>query len=364
MKYCGDCINLISSSVQHPDTIPYTTFHRVKPQFNSDPAKAFLPFGAMCLIKHTEGQRAALASKMDLNIHHVPKVCIGVNLGFNDHHPGNNIFFTHPSATPLIRDNYEVVSLIPFDWKPKPVHQQTYTTNINPSYQDILRRNDFSQPDQTIDQTSTSSTDTPAESADSPASESAQTTFSELSTVDFLVSDPVLQSASDLFDPRPGNSHSNPDSTSAQISPNLLPPPSTHRYPIHTHRTPSHLACNLSTLPETTKTSLFLSNSEETEFSIKKGLLMTDYKHAVEPALNKELTKMFVTYNALVLIDRSEVPPDATFCQFFCFLKKECLHVTMERKSLRPLLMPRSRICCSLSVPSSQQPSKVASRTK
>jgi len=45
---------------------------------------------------------------MDLNIHHVPKVCIGVNLGFNDHHPGNNIFFTHPSATPLIRDNYEV----------------------------------------------------------------------------------------------------------------------------------------------------------------------------------------------------------------------------------------------------------------
>jgi hypothetical protein len=56
-KYCGDCINLISSSVQHPDTIPYTSFHRVKPQFNSDPAKALLPFGAVCLIKNTEGQR-------------------------------------------------------------------------------------------------------------------------------------------------------------------------------------------------------------------------------------------------------------------------------------------------------------------
>ena len=134
--------------------------------------------GPMCLIKHTEGQRATLASKMSLNIHHVPKACIGVNLGFNDHHPGSNIFFTHPSATPLIRGNYEVVSLIPFGWKPKPVHQQTYTTNI-------LRRNDFLQPDQAIDQTSTSSTDTPAESADTLASESAQTTFQNFQLLTF-----------------------------------------------------------------------------------------------------------------------------------------------------------------------------------
>jgi len=134
-KYCADCINLISSSVQHPDTIPYTTFHRVKPQLNSDPAKAFLPFGAVCLIKHTEGQRATLASKMKLNIHHVPKACIGVNLGFNDHHPRNNIFFTHPSATPLIRDNYEVVSLIPFGWKPKPVNQHQPILPGHPSPQ-------------------------------------------------------------------------------------------------------------------------------------------------------------------------------------------------------------------------------------
>ena len=179
----------------------------------------------------------------------------------------------------LLLETNEVLSLIQFDWKPKPVHQQTYTTNINPSYQDILRRNDFPQPDQAIDQTSTSS----------PASESAQTTFSELSTVDFPVSDPSPQTASDLFDPRPDNSHPNPDSTSAQISLNLLPTPSTHRYPIHTHRAPSQLARNLSTLPETTKTSLFLSNSKETEFSIKKGLLMTDYKHAVGPALNQDV---------------------------------------------------------------------------
>jgi len=46
-KYCAEYINLISSFVKHPDTIPYMTFHRVKPQFNSDPAKAFLPFNAL-----------------------------------------------------------------------------------------------------------------------------------------------------------------------------------------------------------------------------------------------------------------------------------------------------------------------------
>ena len=63
---------------------------------------------------------------------------------------------------------------------------------------------------------------------------------------------------------------------------------------------------------------------------------MTDYKLAVGPALNKELTKMFVTYKALVLIDRSEVPPDATFFRFFCFLKNKFLpgH-SFERMSAR-----------------------------
>ena len=41
-KYCADCINLTCSSTQHPDTIPYVAFHRVKPQFNSDPSKALV----------------------------------------------------------------------------------------------------------------------------------------------------------------------------------------------------------------------------------------------------------------------------------------------------------------------------------
>ena len=102
---------------------------------------------------------------MNLNIHHLPKATIGVNIGIDNHHPKNNIFFCPPSTTPLIRDNFEVVSLIPFGWKPKPVLQQTYITNINPTYPDIIRRDDYSRPDQAIDQTSTNSIDLPAESA-------------------------------------------------------------------------------------------------------------------------------------------------------------------------------------------------------
>jgi len=219
--------------------------------------------------------------------------------------------------------------------KSYPAHQQTYTTNISPPYQDILRRNDYPQPDHAIDQTSTSSTDPPVGSADT-ASKSVQTNFSELSTIDFLVSDSTPGTDSDLFDPCTDNNPSNLKSISAQISPNLLPTPPPHRYPINTHRAPSHLACNLSTLPDTTKSSLFLSTSKETEFSIKKGLLMKDYKHPVGPALNKELTKMFVTYNALVLIDQSDIPPDATFSRFFLFLKLKFLpDHSFERMSAR-----------------------------
>jgi hypothetical protein len=123
-RYCADCINLTCSSTQHPATTPYVAFHRTKPQFNSDPSKAILPFGAVCLIKHTDRQRATLAAKLNLNLHHVPKASIGINLGFCHHHPGNNIF--------------EIVSVLPFEWKPKPVLQQTYITNIKPTYEDII----------------------------------------------------------------------------------------------------------------------------------------------------------------------------------------------------------------------------------
>jgi len=45
---------------------------------------------------------------------------------------------------------------------------------------------------------------------------------------------------------------------------------------------------------------------------------------------------MFVTYKALVLIDRSEVPSDATFFRFFCFLKNKFLpDHSFERMSAR-----------------------------
>ena len=36
------------------------------------------------------------------------------------------------------------------------------------------------------------------------------------------------------------------------------------------------------------------TNSEQAEFSIKKGLLMDNYKYAVAPAIKTELTKMFI----------------------------------------------------------------------
>ena len=61
----------------------------------------------------------------------------------------------------------------------------------------------------------------------------------------------------------------------------------------------------------TTATSLSTTTSEKTEFTIKKALLMIDYKHAVAPAIAKELTKMFVTYRALVFVDRAAIPPNA-----------------------------------------------------
>jgi hypothetical protein len=290
-KYCADCINLTSSSTQHPASTPYVLFHRTKPQLNSNPSKSLTAFGTVCLIKHTDGQRATLASKLNMNLHHVPKASIGVKLGFDHHHPGDDIFFCPPSTTPLIRNNYEVVSVIPFDWKPKQVLQQTYITNINPTYEDILLRNDYPQPDAAIDQL--------APTLPGPITESAQidpVTSILLPTPNFPVSDTPLATGPDQFDP---DCHSNLSSTSAHFLPNLTPTPPPRRYPIHTHRVPSHLACNLNTLPATTKSTLFVSSSEPTEFSIKKGLLMEDYKHAVGPAINKELTKMFVTYKAL-----------------------------------------------------------------
>ncbi len=55
---------------------------------------------------------------------------------------------------------------MPFGWKLKPVVQQTYITNINPSYQDIIRRDDYPQQHQDADQTARTPTNSVAESAE------------------------------------------------------------------------------------------------------------------------------------------------------------------------------------------------------
>ena len=209
---------------------------------------------------------------------------IGVKLGFDHHHPGNDLFYCPPSTTPLIRNNYEVVSMIPFDW-PKTVLQQTYIKNINPTFEDILLRKDYPHHEKAVDQLVPILEDLPGALSD-PVTEILLPPAQHLEY--FPDSDTATVT-------RPGqkvpDDQSNPRSTSAQFSPDLTPTPPPRRYPVHQHRVPAHLACSLPVLPDATKSSLSVSNSEQSEFSIKKGLLMPDYKHAVGPAIDNEMTK-------------------------------------------------------------------------
>ena len=63
---------------------------------------------------------------------------------------------------------------------------------------------------------------------------------------------------------------------------------------------------------------------------------MSDYKHAVGPALDKELTKMFITYQALVFINKQDIPPGCSFFRFFLFLKLKLIpDHSFERMSAR-----------------------------
>ena len=77
-KYVADCINLNSQSTFSPTPGPYAKFHKKSPEFNPDPTKALLPFGAVCMIKHTDGQRASLATKSKLNL---------LSSSYSTHHP-------------------------------------------------------------------------------------------------------------------------------------------------------------------------------------------------------------------------------------------------------------------------------------
>ena len=279
------------------------------------------------MIKHTDGQRATLASKSNLNLHHVPKASIGINFGFDPHHPSDNLFYSPPSV--LIRKVFEPISFIPFNWKPRAVIQQTYITNFIPALPDIILNDDFPQPDKAIDQTNPRQFITNGHS--NPDTRILPT--SKLPAADFPVSVSL---------PSPGPGLENPVSQSHlppisdHFVPNTTSTPFQHRYPIHQHRQPAHLACPVLTSPDTTASSLSVSDSEKTEFTIKKGLLMEDYKHAVQPAITKELTKMFLTYKALHFINKTDVPANAQFFRFFLFLKLKFLpDHSFERMSAR-----------------------------
>jgi len=151
------------------------------------------------MIKHTDGQRATLASKSDLNLHQVPKASIGFNFGFDPHHPNDNLFYSPPSI--LIRKIFE-----PINWKQRPVIQQTYITNFIPALPDILLNDDFPQPDQAIDQTN------PSQS----------TTMNGRSNPDTQILLPSELPSADFRSPRPSHQPA-PVSKTASVSPCALP---------------------------------------------------------------------------------------------------------------------------------------------
>jgi hypothetical protein len=79
---------------------------------------------------------------------------------------------------------------------------------------------------------------------------------------DFLVSDTAPGTGSNLFDPRITPTPLDFGTIFVHIVTNPTPPLLSDS--LQPHRAPSHLACNLSTLPDTTKSSLFVSTSGET----------------------------------------------------------------------------------------------------
>jgi hypothetical protein len=87
-----------------------------------------------------------------------------------------------------------------------------------------------------------------------------------------------LQPATGHSNPTPATGHSNLR-TSAQHFSNSEPSQFEHRFLTCSHRVPSRFTCSTSTAPHTTPSSLFASNSEQAEFSIKKGLLMDGYNN-------------------------------------------------------------------------------------
>ena len=146
-------MNITPQSTLPLSTNPYRLFYKKNPELNPNRDLALAPFGTVCMIMHTDHQRELLASKAAINFHHAPKSSIAVNLGFSPNHPGCNLFLCPPSTTPIVRDNFQEITLIPWEWTSKPVVQQTYVSNINPAVETILLNDDYPQRNKAIDQT-------------------------------------------------------------------------------------------------------------------------------------------------------------------------------------------------------------------
>lgn len=143
-KYCADEINLTAQASMDPAMNPYKRFYKTQPVLNPDPTKAFLTFGAPALIKLTDGQRTAAASKQHLNTNNLHKGTLAINLGTSIHHPGDNMFFTPDSPTLLPRKRWEPVAIAePFGWKAQIVLQRTYLKNATPTANDIIQADDY-----------------------------------------------------------------------------------------------------------------------------------------------------------------------------------------------------------------------------
>ena len=103
---------------------PYKRFYKTQPVLSPDPTKAFLTFSAPAMIKLTDGQRTALASKQHLNTNNVHKGIMAINLGTSIHHPSDNMFFTSDSPSLLPRKRWKLIAIAePFGWKTQIVLQ-------------------------------------------------------------------------------------------------------------------------------------------------------------------------------------------------------------------------------------------------
>ena len=86
--------------------------------------------------------------------------------------------------------------------------------------------------------------------------------------------------------------------------------------PVRVPKIPSRL--NLSSI--TTEHELYISRNHSNEFSIKKGRASI-YSTAVDPAINKEITKHFINYKSLEFVDN--IPSSANKYRLFAFLKNK-----------------------------------------